>query len=89
MSQQEQDDLEHESYQKYKTNTVPTAQTRVQDKLVNSRKVDFHATGQNQIKPVLQVNEKDENDDLLQWSMALDFDEYANSWTQLATSRTA
>ena len=32
-------------------------------------------------------NESEDNDDLLQWSMALDFDDYANNWSQLATNR--
>jgi len=32
-------------------------------------------------------NESEDNEDLLQWSMALDFDDYANNWSTLATNR--
>ena len=33
------------------------------------------------------LNETDLNDDLLAWSMALDFDDYASNWGNIATSR--
>ena len=33
-----------------------------------------------------KINEQDETEDLLNWSMALDYDDYASGWAQIGTS---
>jgi hypothetical protein len=45
---------------------------------------DFKATTYS--KGRSSYNEKDETEDLLQWSMALDYDDYASDWSKIGTS---
>jgi len=49
---------------------------------------DFKATTtySNNAKVNNSMNEQEETDDLLQWSMALDYDDYASGWANIGTS---